>query len=200
MVLGSTQDPGLLNTAAVADLGAQVVRRRGGGGVVLLLPGDHLWFDAWIPRDDPLWRDDVSHAAVWAGEWWRDALETVGITGTTVHRGGAVSGPHPSICFSGRGPGEVIAPSGAKIMGLSQWRSREGALFHTCVYHHFDAASLVDLIALGDTDRAQWRQALNATAVGVEDLVRAKDSFATLTERLTATFANWAVPPTTPSH
>jgi len=162
------------------------------------MPGDHLWIDAWIPRDDPLWHDDVSHAALWAGQWWSDALEAVGIGGTVVHSGRAQSGRYPAICFSGRGPGEVVAPSGAKIMGLSQWRSREGALFHTCAYTHFDAAPLVGLIALSDTDRVTWREALDGTAVGVEDLTRGSATLAGLSQRLSSTFGDWATTPAAP--
>src|ERR1700722_14899773 len=75
VVLGSAQRAGILKQERVAEIGAEVVHRRGGGGAVLLHPGDHLWIDAWIPRDDPLWDPDVSVAAAWVGAWWRAALE-----------------------------------------------------------------------------------------------------------------------------
>ena len=32
-----------------------------------------------------------------------------------------------------------------KVMGVSQWRGKEGALFHTCAYTHWDPRPLVEL-------------------------------------------------------
>ena len=60
--------------------GVELARRRGGGGAVYLGPGEQLWLDAWIPRDDPLWVADVSAAAEWVGAWWTDALAGAGST------------------------------------------------------------------------------------------------------------------------
>jgi hypothetical protein len=90
-------------------------------------------------------------AAEWVGQWWRQALISAGAEAAplTVHRGRAVPGPHGSlVCFSGRGPGEVFH-RGRKVTGVSQWRSREGALFQTCLYTHWDPAPLLDLLDLG---------------------------------------------------
>jgi lipoate---protein ligase len=202
VVLGSTQRETLLNPAAVGALPAEVVRRRGGGGAVLLLPGDHLWIDAWIPRDDPLWQADVSEAAAWVGAWWAAAFDELGVADCEVHRGKAVPGAHEPVCFSGRGPGEVFH-QGAKLMGLSQWRSREGALFHSCAYTHWDATPLVDLFDLPEATRAAWREDLRGSAVGIEDLLGPGwgsgsgpgSAMAVLAEGLLSTFPNWGSAP-----
>jgi lipoate-protein ligase A len=208
VVLGSTQREDLLDPDAVRTGGADVVWRRGGGGAVLLRPGDHLWVDAWIPRDDPLWRLDVTEAAIWAGEWWRAALTAIGVGGCAVHQGAASPGPFGrAVCFSGRGPGEVFY-DGAKVMGLSQWRSREGALFHTCAYTRWEVGPLVGLLDLDEPTRAVWVEGLARSAVGIEDLLGAGGSGAerapgsaltALAEGLLATFPHWgsAAPRTT---
>ena len=199
VVLGSTQSDDTLSPTALQAWPVEVVRRRGGGGAVLLRPGDHLWVDAWIPRDDPLWGVDVSAAATWVGEWWRAALGVIGVGECVVHEGRAVPGPYgATICFSGRGPGEVFR-GGAKIMGLSQWRSREGALFQTCAYTHWDATPLVNLLDLDVDSRAAWSMELSGSAVGIEDLLGAGvgagagagSAMATLARNLLSTFPHW---------
>jgi hypothetical protein len=80
---------------------------------------------------------------------------------------------------------------GAKVMGLSQWRSREGALFHSCAYAHWDAAPLVSLLELDESTRAAWRADLAGSAVGIEDLLGPGNAMATLAEGLLSTFPHW---------
>jgi hypothetical protein len=96
------------------------------------------------------------------------------------------------ICFSGRGPGEVFRGE-AKIMGLSQWRSREGALFQTCAYTHWEATPLVNLLDLDEASRAAWSAELSGSAVGIEDLLGAGAgaAMASLARNLLSTFPHW---------
>jgi hypothetical protein len=122
LVLGSGQSAGIVRHAE----GFELRRRRGGGGVVLLRPGD-LWIDAWIPADDVRWDHDVRRQSMVVGEWWRVAIATVTGTPVTLFDGPARPGPAPSACFASLAPGEVTY-AGAKLVGLSQWRAREGAL------------------------------------------------------------------------
>jgi lipoate---protein ligase len=171
LVLGSTQSSGVVSDAAAQRAGVTVQRRRGGGGAVLLRPGDHLWLDAWIPRADPLWAHDVSAAADWAGSWWSAALSGLGWAGLTVHRGRAEAGELGSlVCFAGRGPGEVFV-GGRKIVGLSQWRAREGALFSSCAYTYWEPDLLAGLLVAGGgtwgTGERLDRSSLESVAVGV---------------------------------
>lgn len=169
LVLGSTQRPELVAGRVARERGVEVVRRRGGGGAVLLLPGDHLWVDAWVPRDDPLWSNDVSVAAVRVGAWWRAALGDTGVGDTTMHEGRAVPGELGAlVCFAGRGPGEVFSGE-RKVVGLSQWRAREGALFSACAYTHWDPAPLVELFDLEADVRASIARDLIPVAVGLDD-------------------------------
>ena len=134
-----------------------LARRRGGGGAVYLEPGDPLWLDAWVPRDDPLWRFDVTQAAAWVGEWWVDALSGLGLGAFEVHGGRVVPGALGElVCFAGRGPGEVFH-RGRKVVGLSQWRAREGALFSSCAYGRWDPVPMLGLLDTDDETAAEPR-------------------------------------------
>ena len=85
-----------------------------------------------------------------------EALAGVGQQGFDVHRGRSVPGDLGDlVCFAGRGPGEVFA-GGRKVVGLSQWRSREGALFSSCAYLRWDPAPLLAVMDVdGDEARAE---------------------------------------------
>jgi lipoate-protein ligase A len=211
VVLGSTQRAEVIDAARAAERGVDVVRRRGGGGAVLLRPGDHLWIEAWIPRGDPLWEADVAVAGEWAGEWWdgalgpgdADAADAADAADRVVHRGRAEPGPYGSlVCFSGRGPGELFS-AGRKVMGISQWRSREGSLFHTCAYAHWDPQPLIDLLIVDMPRREALQRDLPGTATGILDLAPAAGlaphprldpaplSLPALRETLLTTFATW---------
>jgi lipoate---protein ligase len=199
LVLGSTQPVEVVARAAVAARGVDVVRRRGGGGSVYLEPGSQLWFDAWIPRDDPLWTVDVTVASTWAGEWWMAALGALGLDGFETHRGRAAPGELGElVCFAGRGPGEVFH-QGRKVTGLSQWRSREGALFSTCAYWRWDPAPLIDLLGVEGPVRAGMRRDLPASVVGVGDLRGGDGSgLDRLRDELATSFPTWSATPAPP--
>ena len=192
VVLGSTQRAEIISMERASASGVSVVRRRGGGGAVLLRPGDHLWLDAWIPRDDPLWEADVAVAALWCGAWWRNALAQIGVAACVVHEGRSEPGPQGAlVCFSGRGPGEVFQ-AGRKLMGMSQWRSREGSLFRSCAYTHWDPAPLVELFDLDLPTRESLVKNLARSAVGVDDLDLTGSPMTALGETLVSSFPTWS--------
>jgi lipoate---protein ligase len=170
LVLGSTQPTELVGVAAMHAGAVELVRRRGGGGAVYLEPGGQLWLDAWIPRADPLWIADVSVAAEWVGSWWSQALAGGGQHPLDVHRGRSEPGELGTlVCFAGRGPGEVF-DGGRKVVGLSQWRAREGALFSSCAYRHWDPTALLAVMEVDETGRAGLARDLAPLAVGLGDL------------------------------
>ncbi len=170
LVLGSTQRTDIIDRFEVHDRGIEVVRRHGGGGAVFLEPGNHLWIDAWIPREDPLWQRDVLVAAAWVADWWRSALARSGVDGLDAHAGRSEPGELGDlICFAGRGPGEVFS-SGRKVVGLSQWRSREGSLFSSCAFTVWDPAAMVGLLDVDETGHARLVRELCSVAIGLSDL------------------------------
>ena len=131
---------------------------------MLVVPGDPVWIDVWIPRADPLWHEDVGRAFDWLGHTWVRALETLGVHGVSAHGQGALATTRWSglVCFGGVGAGEVVTATGSKVVGLAQRRNRDGALFHGACVLYWDAQPLVALLALSDPDRAaagrHWRR------------------------------------------
>lgn len=185
LVLGSTQDAGIVDVARLRQRGIELVRRRSGGGAVLLQPGAQVWVDLWVPRQDPLWSVEPSQSAARVGGWWAASLapmvEPVGVALTVRQRAardpGAAVGPGGGalVCFAEVGAGEVVA-AGRKLVGLAQWRSREGALVHGCAYRSWDAAAIAELVVaspapLGDGgSRAGAARELQGRAVGLNDV------------------------------
>jgi lipoate-protein ligase A len=173
LVLGSTQPDSTVDQARLAAASIELVRRGSGGGAVLVKPRGQVWLDAWIPRRDPLWDDDILRSSAWLGDAWAAALGSLGVTGVSVHRGRVVAAPwSPTICFAGIGPGEVSV-DGRKLVGLSQRRTRSGARLHTTALVAWEPEPLVGLLALEEGER---RQAVADTAAGAMGLADALPS------------------------
>jgi lipoate-protein ligase A len=191
LVLGSTQPADLVNRLLVRAGRLEVVRRRGGGGAVYLEPESQVWIDAWIPRADPLWVADVAAAAAWAGAWWVAALEAVGLSGLDVHVGRAMPGDFGElVCFAGRGSGEVFS-GGRKVMGLSQWRSREGALFSACAYARWAPIPLLEALGFDIEGSGELVDEVSGVAVGIEELGSASGGLTQLADALLSSFEAW---------
>lgn len=147
-VLGSTQPEADVSPDAASRLGVDVVRRRSGGGGVLTAPAAQVWADVFIPRTHDLWDDDVGRATWWVGAAWATALAFLGVDDLEVHRGAMIQTLLSSrVCFAGLGPGEVTV-GGAKAVGISQRRTREGALFQCAVPLSWDTLTYAELLAL----------------------------------------------------
>lgn len=126
MVLGSTQHEADLDDRAITRDRVSVRRRRGGGGAVLLRPDD-CWVELWLPATPETERGDVRSTAYRVGQWWRVALADLGVSAEP-HHGGLRDADQAAVaCFAGLGPGELTV-AGRKLVGLSQWRGRQGAL------------------------------------------------------------------------
>jgi lipoate-protein ligase A len=171
LVLGSTQPDTDVDVAACAAAGVEVVRRRSGGGAVLLDPGAAVWVDVELPRGHERWDDDVGRATWWVGERWCAALRDAGQhqPGMAVHRGGMVTTPWSRlVCFAGLGPGEVTDGTGAKVVGISQRRTRFGARFQCVVPLAWDPVRLAGLLAVADRQRLTSDLAGVAAPVAVD--------------------------------
>ena len=169
VVLGSTQRDDVVDGPAAAAAGVDVVRRRSGGGAVLVGSGELVWVDAFVPAGDPLWAADVGRAAHWLGRLWAAALRSVGRPGANWHDGGLLTAPWSDlVCFAGLGPGEVCLGT-AKVVGVSQRRTREGALFSSAALLRWEPAELLAVLALdpADRDRGARELARSATALDV---------------------------------
>ena len=153
LVLGSSQPVESVDHEAARRLGVAVARRRSGGGGVLLWPGEQVWLDLEVPASDSLWSDDVGRAMWWVGDLWQSALAAF-VSRAAVHRGRLLSTPwSPDVCFAGVGPGEVLVGD-AKLVGISQRRTREAARFQTMVHLRWRPDVVAALVADGPTVEA----------------------------------------------
>jgi lipoate-protein ligase A len=174
LVLGSTQPPDVVDRQRAAAAGVAVVSRRSGGGAVLVVPGQVVWADVFVPADDRLWLPDVGRAAHWLGRVWTGALAALGRE-SEWHDGPLVVTPWSRlVCFAGLGPGEVRLPTafghaagGAKVVGVSQRRTRSGALFQCAALLGWDPSGLLDLLAIDPAERARGEADLAAAATGL---------------------------------
>jgi lipoate-protein ligase A len=174
LVLGSTQGPDLVDLGAAAERGVAVARRRSGGGVVLVDPATTAWVDVIVPSGDPLWDDDVGRAATWVGRAWQAALADVGVGPTVVHECALACGPRGRlVCFGTVGAGEVTTPEGAKVVGVSQRRTRAAARFQCAAYSAWQPELLVELLWLGDDGARALAGAAAGTRVTVASTVDA---------------------------
>jgi lipoate-protein ligase A len=170
LILGSSQSLDPFDASALERVGGPV-RRRSGGGAVLVTPEDPLWIDFWVPRADPLFDADVNRAFGWVGDTWMRALASLGSAELSVHDTKLVSTEwSPVVCFAGVGPGEVLAGR-HKVVGLSQWRGKEGALFSSAAYRVWDPEEIVSFLALSEVERVEAAATLSMAARGVNDLL-----------------------------
>ena len=133
LVLGSTQSAGDVDVSALSGDRIELTTRRSGGGAVLVEPVDTVWVDVLVPRDDQRWDDDVGRSFLWLGRAWQQALADLGVA-ADVHEGALACGAFGrQVCFAAIGSGELTV-GGAKAVGLSQRRTREGARFQCTAY------------------------------------------------------------------
>ena len=147
IVLGRAQkvDDGF--EARAASAGFTVARRVSGGTAVVVGPGECVWIDVVVARDAPGWNDDVGKAGCWMGDQWTAALAAAGVEDCQVHRGAMDKRPgYEAVCFAGVGPGEVLRRDGAKLVGVSQRRTRGWALFQCAIPLRWDPSALISVV------------------------------------------------------
>jgi lipoate-protein ligase A len=167
LVLGSAQPDDHVDRRAAEARGVEVVRRRSGGGAVLVGPDLVVWVDVVVPAGDSLWQADVGRAGWWLGEAWAGALADVGLPGAEVWRQGMIRSPWSDrVCFAGLGPGEV-ALDGRKMVGISQRRTRSGALFQCAVPVTWDPSLLLEVLHWPPGGSPQATSELRSAAAGV---------------------------------
>lgn len=172
VVLGSTQRDEVVDLAAAAAAGIEVVKRRSGGGAVLVSPGSTIWIDVILPASDPRWEHDVGRSFGWIGQAWTTVLGELGHAGAVAHDGGMVRTPWSDlVCFAGLGPGEVTV-SGQKVVGISQRRTRASARFQCALLQRWDPRPLIDVLALSQDERGRAGKELAEVATGVGPVER----------------------------
>jgi lipoate---protein ligase len=169
LVMGSAQPEVHVDRERAGARGVAIVRRRSGGGAVMVGPGLTVWVDLVVPAADPLWADDVGRACWWVGEAWAAALARAGLPGGAVWRGAQIRSPWSDrVCFAGLGAGEVTM-AGRKLVGISQRRTRAGALFQCAASVTWDPAPLLEVLRLLPEERERAASDLASAAAGVGD-------------------------------
>jgi hypothetical protein len=149
--------------------------------MVFLSPGKQMWLDVVIPKDDRLWIDDVGRAAWWLGDVWLAAIESFATArkiNAHVHRQDLVRGKYGDrVCFSGAGPGEVMtlddADNPAKIVGISQRRTRDLARFQCTMYLQWEPAlsqQFGQLLSDPDAARVEMRSNLEHSVMPLSQI------------------------------
>ena len=151
---------------------------------MLVEPGALAWIEVYVSSDDRLWVPDVGRAFWWLGQAWADALTALGVAGADVHRGPPVTTAWSArVCFAGTGAGEVTV-RGRKVIGMSQRRTRAGALFQCAALLRWDAARLLDVLSLPEAERAAGAVTLGAVAAGLGPALHVEDIERSLVEHL----------------
>ncbi len=172
LVLGSTQSDDVLDIGACRERGIEVARRRSGGGIVIVGPGRVVWLDVVMPRGHVLWSDDVSVAGRWLADAWARGLAELGVTDLERHDGAMVRTRWSSlVCFDGRGPGELFAGE-AKVLGVSQRRTRDWARFQCALSVDWDPGVLDGVIAVDGFDSRDVASCAVSTGLGFDEVRR----------------------------
>jgi lipoate-protein ligase A len=167
VVLGSSQSVADIDPVVAARTGVDVARRRSGGGAVLLAPGSAVWVDIVVPVGDAWWEEDVGKAAWPVGRAWAAALEAIGSGPGSVWQGPLQRSEWSErVCFAGLGAGEVQV-RGRKVVGISQRRTRQGALFQTVGLLEWDAAAILALLGVAGPEQDRAMASLADAAAGV---------------------------------
>ena len=132
IILGSTQKESDVDASTAAVFGLDVVRRRSGGGAVFVHPTQSVWIDITIPKDDPMFVEDVSTSMLWLGDVFVHGLQQW--VPAQTYRGVFEAGADGrSVCFASTSPGEVFVEQ-SKLVGISQRRGRDGARLQCVLY------------------------------------------------------------------
>lgn len=153
IVVGSSQSLDVIDAEACRAEGVDVVRRRSGGGAVWL-DDDMVWVDVFVPAGHHRWDADIGRSMWWLGEAWALALASCGVTDAVVHRDAIVRTQWSSlVCFAGLGAGEVTV-DGHKVVGISQRRTRAGALFQCGLLRRWEPTDFIRLLRVGEDPAA----------------------------------------------
>jgi lipoate---protein ligase len=176
LVLGNGQKPRIADLAACRVAGAHVYRRTSGGTAVLVNT-ELLGLDVILPAGHALWTSDIVNAYRWVGDWWEDALHTLGAEKTRAIPTEEVRAIPPLApddplrlaCYGTLSPWEVVVGR-RKLVGLCQVRRRPGALYQIGVYRHFDPKALGQLLDLNNTTRKTLATRLHNATVGFDQV------------------------------
>ena len=172
LVLGPSQKTDAVDFEALDRRHVGLARRRSGGSAVLVGPQEILWVDVVLPSGDPLWQADVSLAARWIGGCWAASFGSE----ADVWQGAMRHTPWSrTVCFAGLGPGEVTI-DGRKVVGISQRRTQQGALFQSAVMLSWQPDDYEEILKLPEGAATGELEAV-AVGIGVQRGRQVTDAF-----------------------
>lgn len=182
LVLGYSQKPSVLNSAALAAQHIPIYHRRAGGTAVLV--GPHLLsLDVVLPAHHPLILADVVESYRWLGQVWVETLAQLGVQTRIVlsqeAHGQRVRLKQPETrereailhraCYGSLSPYEVIAGQ-RKVVGLDMIRRRVGTLLQAGVLLHWETELLAQLLGHTPEEQVLLQEGLLERAVGIDSL------------------------------
>jgi lipoate-protein ligase A len=171
IILGSTQQESDVDSSVAQTMGLDVARRRSGGGAVYVHPTDCVWLDITIPKDDPLYVDDVSSSMLWLGDVFVQAL--LPWTSSVTYRGAFDSGRDGRcVCFASTSPGEVFVDE-KKLVGISQRRGRNGARLQCVLYRSWNPDQWVPALTSSDVQERMLSLPVATISASGADIVAA---------------------------
>jgi lipoate---protein ligase len=186
LVLGFSQKPEVLNSAALAALSLPVYHRRAGGTAVLVGP-QLLSLDVVLPAGHPLILADIVESYRWFGEAWVEALRQLGIETRVVLPSEAHSQrlllrqaetqEREAIlrraCYGAISSYEVVVGR-HKVVGLDMLRRRVGSVLQAGVLLQWETETLAQLLGHTPEEQAGLREGLYERAVGLDTLAGRK--------------------------
>jgi len=168
VVRGSAQRPELFDLEMLEAQGVALTGRRSGGAAVWIEPSAIVWIDVLAPRGSGLWSDDLVQTFLAVGRCWQRAFAQCGVEATLIENGPGRGGPGDSACWAGHGWGELVL-DGAKLVGLSQRRTRWGARVQGMAVVDNSASLVADaLVSLSDAERADVRRAIGSVDLDLD--------------------------------
>lgn len=127
IAMGSSQRPALFDESRLAAHGVELAPRRSGGGAVFIDPARTVWIDLLAPRSSRWWSSELSQNFMMVGAAWQQALASLAVDTDLCAEAPRRTEAAALACWAGRGWGELtVGPDHAKVVGLSQRRTRWG--------------------------------------------------------------------------
>ena len=169
IILGSTQAESDIDRSAAEKLQIEIARRRSGGGAVYVHPHESVWIDVVIPRNDPMWKDDVGESMLWLGEVFVRAISPDKTA--RVFRESFVAGENGrAVCFASSSPGEVFVGQ-SKLLGISQRRGRDGARLQCCFYKKWNPSDWESVFTSQETRQSLLQMKVEVLDAPTENII-----------------------------
>jgi lipoate-protein ligase A len=162
----------VIDEAACAKRGIEIVRRSAGGGGVLVEPGGMVCCTVCLPLPDARVSADLTDSYRWLGDYFasRLGLRRVEVTEARADVAALRGQGHELLlnaCYGALSPHEVVDARGAKVVGLAQVRRKHAALFQVGILLR-DQSGLADLLNVPDEEaRVRLRRELQRRSNGV---------------------------------